>query len=96
VHRADDIPWGLVGSVFVEGIDRALRVGERLEVGLVGLVGLGIGLLSSPAALFGGVGQSGLICRQPACREAGRGVAISRRAADRGVDRAAGPCAGWW
>ncbi|KUO02752.1 NAD-dependent succinate-semialdehyde dehydrogenase [Streptomyces caeruleatus] len=57
VRRANDTPWGLVGYVFTEGLDRALRVGERLEVGMVGL---NTGLVSNPAAPFGGVKQSGL------------------------------------
>ncbi|GAA3977002.1 NAD-dependent succinate-semialdehyde dehydrogenase [Streptomyces marokkonensis] len=57
VRRANDTPWGLVGYVFTEGLDRALRVSERLEVGMVGL---NTGLVSNPAAPFGGVKQSGL------------------------------------
>ncbi|GAB2587574.1 NAD-dependent succinate-semialdehyde dehydrogenase [Streptomyces capparidis] len=57
VRRANDTPWGLVGYVFTEGLDRALRVGERLEVGMVGV---NTGLVSDPAAPFGGVKQSGL------------------------------------
>jgi succinate-semialdehyde dehydrogenase/glutarate-semialdehyde dehydrogenase len=57
VRRANDTPWGLVGYVFTEGLERALRVSERLEVGMVGL---NTGLVSNPAAPFGGVKQSGL------------------------------------
>ncbi|WP_329240029.1 NAD-dependent succinate-semialdehyde dehydrogenase [Streptomyces canus] len=57
IRRANDTPWGLVGYVFTEGLDRALRVSERLEVGMVGL---NTGLVSNPAAPFGGVKQSGL------------------------------------
>ncbi|MGX1122319.1 acyl-CoA reductase-like NAD-dependent aldehyde dehydrogenase [Streptomyces ambofaciens] len=57
VRRANDTPSGLVGYVFTEGLDRALRVSERLEVGMVGL---NTGLVSNPAAPFGGVKQSGL------------------------------------
>ncbi|HEY5832423.1 MAG TPA: NAD-dependent succinate-semialdehyde dehydrogenase [Streptomyces sp.] len=57
VRAANDTPWGLVGYVFTRGLDRALRVSERLEVGMVGL---NTGLVSSPAAPFGGVKQSGL------------------------------------
>ncbi|MGW7043471.1 NAD-dependent succinate-semialdehyde dehydrogenase [Streptomyces avermitilis] len=57
VCRANDTPWGLVGYVFTEGLDRALRVSERLEVGMVGV---NTGLVSNPAAPFGGVKQSGL------------------------------------
>ncbi|MFS8198010.1 NAD-dependent succinate-semialdehyde dehydrogenase [Streptomyces sp. CWNU-52B] len=57
VRRANDTPWGLVAYVFTQGLDRALRVSERLEVGMVGL---NTGLVSNPAAPFGGVKQSGL------------------------------------
>ncbi|WP_406174923.1 NAD-dependent succinate-semialdehyde dehydrogenase [Streptomyces canus] len=57
IRRANDTPWGLVGYVFTEGLDRALRVSERIEVGMVGL---NTGLVSNPAAPFGGVKQSGL------------------------------------
>ncbi|BAC74870.1 NAD-dependent succinate-semialdehyde dehydrogenase [Streptomyces avermitilis] len=57
VRRANDTPWGLVGYVFTQGLDRALRVSERLEVGMVGV---NTGLVSNPAAPFGGVKQSGL------------------------------------
>ncbi|HWE89719.1 MAG TPA: NAD-dependent succinate-semialdehyde dehydrogenase [Pseudonocardiaceae bacterium] len=54
---ANDTPWGLVGYVCTRDLDRALRVSERLEVGMVGL---NTGLVSNPAAPFGGVKQSGL------------------------------------
>ncbi|GAB2961194.1 NAD-dependent succinate-semialdehyde dehydrogenase [Saccharothrix stipae] len=57
VRRANDTPWGLVGYVFTRELDRALRVSERLEVGMVGL---NTGMVSNPAAPFGGVKQSGL------------------------------------
>ncbi|QYN38827.1 NAD-dependent succinate-semialdehyde dehydrogenase [Pseudonocardia sp. DSM 110487] len=57
VRRANDTEWGLVGYVFTRSLDRALRVSERLEAGMVGL---NTGLVSNPAAPFGGVKQSGL------------------------------------
>jgi succinate-semialdehyde dehydrogenase/glutarate-semialdehyde dehydrogenase len=57
IRVANDTPWGLVGYVFTTALDRALRVSERLEVGMVGL---NTGLVSNPAAPFGGVKQSGL------------------------------------
>jgi succinate-semialdehyde dehydrogenase/glutarate-semialdehyde dehydrogenase len=57
LRRANDTDWGLVGYVFTESLDRALRVSERLDVGMVGL---NTGLVSNPAAPFGGVKQSGL------------------------------------
>ncbi|MFI7382371.1 NAD-dependent succinate-semialdehyde dehydrogenase [Streptomyces sp. NPDC049813] len=57
VAAANDTQWGLVSYVFTRDLDRALRVGERLETGMVGL---NTGLVSNPAAPFGGVKQSGL------------------------------------
>ena len=57
IALANDTEWGLVGYVFTQDIDRALRMGERLEVGMVGI---NTGLVSNPAAPFGGVKQSGL------------------------------------
>ena len=56
VRAANDTEWGLVGYVFTENLSRALSVAERLEVGMVGL---NTGLVSNPAAPFGGVKQSG-------------------------------------
>lgn len=57
IALANDTEWGLVGYVFTQDIDRALRMGEELEVGMVGI---NTGLVSNPAAPFGGVKQSGL------------------------------------
>ncbi len=57
IALANDTEWGLVGYVYTQDIDRALRMGERLEVGMVGL---NTGLVSNPAAPFGGVKASGL------------------------------------
>jgi succinate-semialdehyde dehydrogenase/glutarate-semialdehyde dehydrogenase len=57
IRRANDTPWGLVGYVFTQDIDRAFTVSEALEVGMVGL---NSGLVSNPATPFGGVKQSGL------------------------------------
>ncbi|MCX4907431.1 NAD-dependent succinate-semialdehyde dehydrogenase [Streptomyces sp. NBC_00878] len=57
VRLANDTDWGLVGYLFTQDLDRALDVSERLEVGMVGL---NTGLVSNPAAPFGGVKQSGL------------------------------------
>jgi succinate-semialdehyde dehydrogenase/glutarate-semialdehyde dehydrogenase len=48
---------GLSGYVFSGSLARGLRVSEKLEVGMVGL---NRGLVSDPAAPFGGVKQSGL------------------------------------
>jgi succinate-semialdehyde dehydrogenase / glutarate-semialdehyde dehydrogenase len=57
VAAANDTEFGLVSYLFTENIGRALRVSERLESGMVGL---NTGLVSNPAAPFGGIKQSGL------------------------------------
>lgn len=57
IDAANDTEWGLVGYLYSQDIDRALRLSERMEVGMVGL---NTGLVSNPAAPFGGVKQSGL------------------------------------
>ncbi|MEV0570443.1 NAD-dependent succinate-semialdehyde dehydrogenase [Dactylosporangium sp. NPDC050588] len=57
VQAANGTPWGLVGYVATRDLNRALRVAERLEVGMVGI---NTGIVSNPAAPFGGVKESGL------------------------------------
>jgi succinate-semialdehyde dehydrogenase/glutarate-semialdehyde dehydrogenase len=57
VAAANDTEFGLVSYLFTESLTRALRVSERLESGMVGL---NTGLVSNPAAPFGGIKQSGL------------------------------------
>ncbi|ABG99836.1 succinate-semialdehyde dehydrogenase (NAD(P)+) (plasmid) [Rhodococcus jostii RHA1] len=57
IRIANDTDWGLVGYVFSQDIDRAFDLSERLEVGMVGV---NTGIVSNPAAPFGGVKQSGL------------------------------------
>ncbi len=54
---ANDSEMGLTGYVYSGSLSRGLSVSERLEVGMVGL---NRGLVSDPAAPFGGVKQSGL------------------------------------
>ena len=54
---ANDSEMGLTGYVYTGELARGLAVCERLEVGMVGL---NRGLVSDPAAPFGGVKQSGL------------------------------------
>jgi len=56
VTVANDSEFGLVAYVFTRDVGRAIRVSERLEVGMVGL---NRGMVSNPAAPFGGVKQSG-------------------------------------
>lgn len=54
---ANDTEFGLVGYVFTEDLNRGLRMAEQIETGMVGI---NRGLVSDPAAPFGGVKQSGL------------------------------------
>ena len=54
---ANDTEYGLVAYVYTGDLARGLRVAERIEAGMVGL---NRGLVSDPAAPFGGVKQSGL------------------------------------
>ena len=57
VRMANDTEYGLVAYLFTQDFNRALRVSESLESGMVGL---NQGIVSNPAAPFGGVKQSGL------------------------------------
>ncbi len=57
VALANSTEMGLSGYVFTADLARGLRVSERLEVGMVGL---NRGLVSDPAAPFGGVKESGI------------------------------------
>ncbi|HRC40862.1 NAD-dependent succinate-semialdehyde dehydrogenase [Nostocoides sp.] len=56
IARANDTEFGLVGYVFTKDLSRAIRVAEALEFGMVGI---NQGIVSNPAAPFGGVKQSG-------------------------------------
>jgi succinate-semialdehyde dehydrogenase/glutarate-semialdehyde dehydrogenase len=56
IAAANDTEFGLVAYVYTSNIKRALRVVEKLETGMVGL---NQGLVSNPAAPFGGIKQSG-------------------------------------
>ncbi|WP_435746945.1 NAD-dependent succinate-semialdehyde dehydrogenase [Nocardioides sp. SYSU DS0663] len=57
VRSANSSEFGLVSFVFTRDLDRALRLSERLESGMVGI---NTGVVSNPAAPFGGVKASGL------------------------------------
>ncbi|WP_020391551.1 NAD-dependent succinate-semialdehyde dehydrogenase [Kribbella catacumbae] len=57
VAMANDTEFGLVSYLFTSDLSRALRVSEKLETGMIGL---NQGIVSNPAAPFGGVKQSGL------------------------------------
>ena len=56
IAAANDTEFGLVAYVYTRDFKRALRVCEALETGMVGL---NQGIVSNPAAPFGGVKQSG-------------------------------------
>jgi succinate-semialdehyde dehydrogenase/glutarate-semialdehyde dehydrogenase len=56
IAAANDTEFGLVAYVYTRDLKRAFRVVEGLETGMVGL---NQGLVSNPAAPFGGVKQSG-------------------------------------
>jgi succinate-semialdehyde dehydrogenase/glutarate-semialdehyde dehydrogenase len=57
IRLANDTEYGLVAYLYTGDLGRGLRVSERLEAGMVGL---NRGLVSDPAAPFGGVKQSGI------------------------------------
>ena len=57
IRWANDTEYGLVCYVYTRDLGRGLRVAEALETGMVGL---NRGVVSDPAAPFGGVKQSGL------------------------------------
>ncbi len=54
---ANETEYGLISYVYSENLKRAIRFAEGIESGMVGI---NRGLLSDPAAPFGGVKQSGL------------------------------------
>jgi succinate-semialdehyde dehydrogenase/glutarate-semialdehyde dehydrogenase len=56
IAAANDTEFGLVAYVYTSDVKRAFRVCEKLETGMVGL---NQGLVSNPAAPFGGVKASG-------------------------------------
>jgi succinate-semialdehyde dehydrogenase/glutarate-semialdehyde dehydrogenase len=56
ISRANDTEYGLVAYVFTRDLSRTLRVSEALEFGMVGI---NQGIVSNPAAPFGGVKHSG-------------------------------------
>jgi succinate-semialdehyde dehydrogenase / glutarate-semialdehyde dehydrogenase len=56
IAAANDTEFGLVSYVYTSDLKRAFRVCEGLETGMVGL---NQGMVSNPAAPFGGVKASG-------------------------------------
>jgi succinate-semialdehyde dehydrogenase/glutarate-semialdehyde dehydrogenase len=57
VRLANDTEFGLVSYLYSRDLRRSLRVAEALEAGMVGI---NRGIVSDPAAPFGGVKQSGI------------------------------------
>jgi succinate-semialdehyde dehydrogenase/glutarate-semialdehyde dehydrogenase len=56
IEAANRTEYGLVAYVYTRDLERAFRVSEGIETGMVGL---NQGVVSNPAAPFGGVKQSG-------------------------------------
>ncbi|MDQ3627266.1 MAG: NAD-dependent succinate-semialdehyde dehydrogenase [Actinomycetota bacterium] len=56
IEMANDTEFGLVAYAYARDVSLALRVAERLETGMVGI---NQGVVSNPAAPFGGVKSSG-------------------------------------
>ncbi|MFA0088639.1 NAD-dependent succinate-semialdehyde dehydrogenase [Vibrio sp. 10N.261.51.F12] len=57
INRANDTDSGLASYLYTKSLGRAWRVGDALEAGMVGI---NEGLISTAAAPFGGVKESGL------------------------------------
>src|SRR6266849_255647 len=57
IGRANDTEYGLVAYLYTKDLTRGMRVSEKLDFGMIGL---NRGLVSDPAAPFGGTKQSGL------------------------------------
>ena len=57
IRQVNDTEYGLAAYVFAGDLGRALRLGERIDAGMVGI---NRGVVSDPSAPFGGVKQSGL------------------------------------
>ena len=57
IRLANDTEYGLVAYLFTRDVSRALLVAEALEYGMVGV---NQGIVSNPAAPFGGVKSSGV------------------------------------
>jgi succinate-semialdehyde dehydrogenase/glutarate-semialdehyde dehydrogenase len=57
IRAANDTEYGLVAYLYTRDIGRALRTMEQLEYGMIGL---NQGIVSNPAAPFGGIKHSGV------------------------------------
>jgi succinate-semialdehyde dehydrogenase/glutarate-semialdehyde dehydrogenase len=56
IRQANDTEYGLASYVYTRDLARTIRVAESLEFGMIGI---NSGLISNPAAPFGGVKSSG-------------------------------------
>ncbi|TGR36704.1 aldehyde dehydrogenase family protein, partial [Mesorhizobium sp. M1C.F.Ca.ET.195.01.1.1] len=57
ILHANDTEYGLAAYLYTRDVARGMRVASEIEAGMIGL---NRGLMSDPAAPFGGVKQSGL------------------------------------
>jgi len=57
IARANDTEYGLVAYLYTRDLSRGMRVSEKLHFGMIGL---NRGIVSDPAAPFGGMKQSGI------------------------------------
>jgi succinate-semialdehyde dehydrogenase/glutarate-semialdehyde dehydrogenase len=57
ITKANDTEYGLIAYVYTKDVGRGMRVSEKLDFGMIGL---NRGLVSDPAAPFGGMKQSGI------------------------------------
>ena len=68
IERANDTEYGLAAYIYTRDLARGMRVAAKIEAGMIAL---NRGLMSDPAAPFGGVKQSGI------GREGGQGHGIA-------------------
>jgi succinate-semialdehyde dehydrogenase/glutarate-semialdehyde dehydrogenase len=57
IAEANATEFGLVAFLYTQDLSRAMRTAETLQTGMVGI---NQGIVSNPAAPFGGVKQSGI------------------------------------
>ncbi len=57
ITKANGTPYGLISYIFTRDLAKGLDVAEQIESGMIGL---NRGVVSDPAAPFGGVKQSGV------------------------------------
>ena len=57
IKRANDTEYDLIAYLYTKDMNRGMRVSELLDFGMIGL---NRGLVSDPAAPFGGMKQSGI------------------------------------